>query len=95
MYRSPPPRLGAPGTRCVYLFGDPLASVASHYRRGHAHHQALKTSGDPRLSQEGFPNSFDEYVSRSARGRGAAFEALAWENAGTCSARGLLRLCGR
>jgi hypothetical protein len=26
-------------TRVVYLFGDPLASICSHYRRGHAHQQ--------------------------------------------------------
>ncbi|GBF96285.1 hypothetical protein Rsub_09080 [Raphidocelis subcapitata] len=42
---SPPPRLGAPPPRVIYLFGDPLASVASHYRRGIAEHQALKTGG--------------------------------------------------
>ncbi|PNW87241.1 hypothetical protein CHLRE_02g114650v5 [Chlamydomonas reinhardtii] len=49
----------------VYLYGDPLAAVASHYRRGHACHQAQKTSGHPaRLSPANFPATFAEYVSR-------------------------------
>ncbi|KAG2452883.1 hypothetical protein HYH02_002227 [Chlamydomonas schloesseri] len=49
----------------VYLYGDPLAAVASHYRRGHACHQAQKTSGHPaRLSAATFPATFEEYVSR-------------------------------
>ncbi|KAG2422867.1 hypothetical protein HXX76_015699 [Chlamydomonas incerta] len=49
----------------VYLYGDPLAAVASHYRRGHACHQAQKTSGHPaRLSPATFPATFDDYVSR-------------------------------
>lgn len=60
----PPPRLGCGRTRVVYLYGDPLASVASHYRRGMARHQALKTSGDPRLVDPGFPATFEEYVER-------------------------------
>ncbi|KAF8072926.1 hypothetical protein HT031_000586 [Scenedesmus sp. PABB004] len=59
----PPAGLGA-GTVVVYLFGDPLACVASHYRRGHAHHQALKTSGRPDLGAAGFPANFDAYVAR-------------------------------
>jgi len=57
--------LGCPTTRVIYLFGDPLASVASHYRRGHAHHQALKTRGWVGVGGEGaFPGSFDAYVER-------------------------------
>ncbi|GFR46788.1 hypothetical protein Agub_g8419, partial [Astrephomene gubernaculifera] len=49
----------------VYLYGDPLAAVASHYRRGHACHQAQKTCGQPScLSPATFPPSFEEYVSR-------------------------------
>ena len=39
-----PPRT-LPGTpRVVYLYGEPLLAVASHYRRGHAHHQ-VSSSG--------------------------------------------------
>lgn len=34
----PPSQLG-PGTCLLYLFGDPLAAVASHYRRNQAYHQ--------------------------------------------------------
>lgn len=64
----PPSRLGGP-SRVVYLFGDPLASVASHYRRGIAPHQAIKTCGGgpacaaARAVAAGtFPRTFDEYV---------------------------------
>lgn len=47
----------------VYLYGDPLAAVASHYRRGHACHQAQKTCGNPtRLSEATFPPTLEAYV---------------------------------
>ncbi|WIA29135.1 hypothetical protein OEZ86_011646 [Tetradesmus obliquus] len=59
----PPSQLG-PGTCLLYLFGDPLAAVASHYRRNQAYHQALKTSGNPALDESTFPQTFQEYVSR-------------------------------
>ncbi|GAX80559.1 hypothetical protein CEUSTIGMA_g7996.t1 [Chlamydomonas eustigma] len=59
-----PPKHGSPGPKCViYLYGDPLASIASHYRRGHAYHQALKTSGKW-LKENEFPKTFREYVER-------------------------------
>eukprot|EP00879_Flechtneria_rotunda_P008997 GHRR01009420.1.p1 GENE.GHRR01009420.1~~GHRR01009420.1.p1 ORF type:complete len:192 (+),score=75.42 GHRR01009420.1:701-1276(+) len=59
----PPSQLG-PGTGVVYLFGDPLACVASHFRRHHAYHQALKTSGNPQLDEATFAKDFQEYVTR-------------------------------
>jgi hypothetical protein len=46
--------------RGVYLFGNPMDAVASHFRRGHAHHQASKTSGrDP---PEQHFQSLDHYI---------------------------------
>ncbi|MEW5316224.1 MAG: hypothetical protein WDW38_007605 [Sanguina aurantia] len=48
----------------IYLYGDPLAAVASHYRRDHAYHQALKTSGHLWMKPTDFPATFEEYVSR-------------------------------
>jgi hypothetical protein len=60
-----PPQHLTRQTKVVYLFGDPLAAVASHYRRGHAHHQALKTSGGAlKLDSAAFPPSFQAYVAR-------------------------------
>uniref|UniRef100_A0A7S3VLJ3 Sulfotransferase n=1 Tax=Dunaliella tertiolecta TaxID=3047 RepID=A0A7S3VLJ3_DUNTE len=52
--------------RCViYLYCDPLEVVASHYRRGHAWHQSLKTCGKPRVheqrAQSAFPPSLEAY----------------------------------
>lgn len=47
----------------VYIFGDPLNSVASHYHRNQAYHQALKTTG-VRLREDMFPTTFEDYVSR-------------------------------
>ena len=45
-FRSPPKTYGGSGPKAVvYLYGDPLASISSHYRRGHAFHQAIKTNG--------------------------------------------------
>mmetsp|Transcript_5006 Transcript_5006/g.9419 ORF Transcript_5006/g.9419 Transcript_5006/m.9419 type:complete len:235 (-) Transcript_5006:162-866(-) len=44
----------------VYLFGNPLESVASHYRRGWAERQASKTGGPTAF--EDFPPTFEEYV---------------------------------
>lgn len=38
---SPPMQLQDSTTRVVYLFGNPLLSVCSHYRRGHAYHQVM------------------------------------------------------
>lgn len=40
---TPPAHLGST-TQVVYLFGDPLAAVASHYRRNHALHQVRGSS---------------------------------------------------
>eukprot|EP00775_Hariotina_reticulata_P013695 gene13695-13817_t len=59
----PPAQLTAQ-TRVIYLFGNPLACVASHYRRHHAYHQALKTSANPTLSEADFPQTFQEYINR-------------------------------
>eukprot|EP00882_Tetradesmus_deserticola_P011750 GHRQ01012433.1.p1 GENE.GHRQ01012433.1~~GHRQ01012433.1.p1 ORF type:complete len:254 (+),score=62.62 GHRQ01012433.1:621-1382(+) len=59
-----PPAHLSPGTCLVYLFGDPLACVASHYRRNQAYHQALKTSGNPELNESTFPKNLQEYLCR-------------------------------
>ena len=48
----------------IYLYGDPLTSIASHYRRGHPYHQALKTNGGTRLLERDFPKTFEDYVKR-------------------------------
>ncbi|GLC45673.1 hypothetical protein PLESTB_001318000 [Pleodorina starrii] len=66
---SPPsdsrPRTTSRPRHVVYLYGDPLAAVASHYRRGQACHQAQKTSGNPTaLSPATFPASLEDYVAR-------------------------------
>ncbi|KAK3260078.1 hypothetical protein CYMTET_30948, partial [Cymbomonas tetramitiformis] len=49
---------------CLYLFGDPLDSVCSHYRRGWAYSQAHKTSGGSTLVETSFPPTFEEYLKR-------------------------------
>jgi hypothetical protein len=66
---APPSSYGdseeASGPRIIiYLYGDPLTSIASHYRRGHAYHQALKTNGGVRLLERDFPKTFQAYVQR-------------------------------
>jgi len=43
--RPPPTTTAGAIRRGVYLFGNPLDAVASHFARGHAAHQASKTSG--------------------------------------------------
>eukprot|EP00798_Chlamydomonas_sp_ICE-L_P005535 gene5535-4169_t len=50
----------------VCLYGNPLASIASHYRRGHAYHQSLKTSGGAtaKIRSQDFPTSFEDYVAK-------------------------------
>ena len=48
----------------VYLYGDPLASIASHYRRGHPYHQALKTNGGRRILERDFPLTFESYCQK-------------------------------
>ncbi|KXZ54407.1 hypothetical protein GPECTOR_5g62 [Gonium pectorale] len=63
----------------VYLYGDPLAAVASHFRRGHACHQAQKTCGNPaRLSPATFPASLAEYVGRGEDLFGLEAHFSAW-----------------
>lgn len=47
---------------CIYLFGNPLDSIASHYRRGWAERQASKTSGGTVFSD--FPQTFEQYIAR-------------------------------
>ncbi|KAL6761657.1 hypothetical protein V8C86DRAFT_2529849 [Haematococcus lacustris] len=59
------PGPGIPRT-VVYLYGDPWPCIASHYRRGQAHHQALKTNENPaRVGRlEDFPCSLEQYCDR-------------------------------
>ncbi|KAG1653001.1 hypothetical protein FOA52_007856 [Chlamydomonas sp. UWO 241] len=74
-----PPRHGPCGPRVVvYLYGDPLSSIASHYRRGHALHQAIKTSGNHQLRAATFPPTFEAYVCRGADLFGYASHFRAW-----------------
>eukprot|EP00983_Pelagomonas_calceolata_P046657 1140283-Pelagomonas_calceolata.AAC.1 len=55
--------------RCViYLYCDPLEVVASHYRRGHAWHQSLKTCGKPRVHEQ---RAQSRYISGSKQERAA------------------------
>mmetsp|Transcript_37660 Transcript_37660/g.106410 ORF Transcript_37660/g.106410 Transcript_37660/m.106410 type:complete len:237 (+) Transcript_37660:73-783(+) len=60
-----PPRSAAGSAirRGVYLFGNPLDSVASHFQRGRALHQATKTSGSCNLPEQPF-RSLSEYLDR-------------------------------
>lgn len=51
----------------VYLYSsDPLASISSHYRRGHAHHQALKTASSPAHvgPAASFPPTLQDYCAQ-------------------------------
>ncbi|KAF5836345.1 hypothetical protein DUNSADRAFT_6032 [Dunaliella salina] len=57
-----------PKDRCplsvIYLYCDPLKAVASHYRRGHAWHQSLKTCGKPRLREQLVQSAISEQEQR-------------------------------
>mmetsp|Transcript_37510 Transcript_37510/g.52063 ORF Transcript_37510/g.52063 Transcript_37510/m.52063 type:complete len:236 (+) Transcript_37510:93-800(+) len=59
-----PPRMPAERAPrlALYIFGNPLLSVASHYRRAWAEAQAAKTSG--RGAFQDFPQTFALYLER-------------------------------
>jgi hypothetical protein len=74
-----PPRSLGTHTTVIYLLGDPLSSVASHYRRGHAQHQALKTSGRAELAHDAaFPKDLQQYLDRAEDLFGLEAHITAW-----------------
>lgn len=79
---KPPKALPTAGTRVVYLYGNPLEAVCSHYRRGWAYHQASKTN--PRLSglvrHDLFPKTFVEYYTQGVDLFGLESHLRSWLN---------------
>eukprot|EP01024_Parvocaulis_polyphysoides_P043365 TRINITY_DN3965_c0_g1_i1.p2 TRINITY_DN3965_c0_g1~~TRINITY_DN3965_c0_g1_i1.p2 ORF type:complete len:150 (-),score=1.13 TRINITY_DN3965_c0_g1_i1:388-837(-) len=65
----------------VYIFGNPLRAIQSHYRRGQAQHQASKTSGRKVFTY--FPESFEEYVEMDQDLFGVAEHIENWLNTPT------------
>jgi len=55
-----PPEFHKAISRGIYIFGNMLDSVFSHFRRGHAWDQACKTSG--RIQPENMFSSFEAYI---------------------------------
>ena len=64
--------------RTIYVFGNLLESVMSHYRRGWAFHQATKTNGGAPLCEATFPKSFDEYVANAVDSFGYKHHVRNW-----------------